>query len=108
MPWAIARKSGFAYVTKVNEKDARVILDFLHITAEMTYSDGFGDLTLYNIPRCWLQRCHEAGGDCGQWSVEIDCAGELLQSYTFAAIVKLFVSIPLLSMDTHVTQRKTD
>ena len=68
MPWA--RKNGFAHVKRVTRKDALEILNFLHITCEDDFSDGYGDLTAYNNPWSWLQQYSEAGGDLHNLSIK--------------------------------------
>lgn len=67
MPWA--RKNGFADVKRVKRKDALEILNFLHITCEDEFRDGYGDLTAYNNPWSWLQQYSEAGGDLQNLSI---------------------------------------
>ena len=68
MPWA--RKNGFAHVKKVKRTDALEILNFLHITCEDEFRDGYGDLTAYNNPWSWLQQYSEAGGDLLSLSIK--------------------------------------
>ena len=68
MPWA--RNNGFAHVKKVTRKDALEILNFLHITCEDEFRDGYGDLTAYNNPWSWLQQYSEAGGDVLSLSIK--------------------------------------
>lgn len=68
MPWA--RKNGFAHVKRVKRKDALEILNFLHITCEEEFRDGYGDLTAYDNPWSWLQQYSEAGGDLQNLSIK--------------------------------------
>ena len=67
MPWA--RETGFAHIKRVNRKDLE-ILNFLHITCEEEFCDGYGDLTAYDNPWSWLQQYSEAGGDLHNLSIK--------------------------------------